>query len=247
MPISVTCGDCGKGLKAPDALAGKKAKCPQCGSVVPIPAAVSDAEEFEDDPAPAKSSGTKASSKAGSRAAKKDVDDEYGDGIDETTEGSDDDRRACPMCGEMIVASAAKCRFCGEVLDPEMRKRGNSRSGRRGKGDSEDVRAIAKFQKGIIICILLQLLILGLQIAIPPQMRPLLGLAFLCASIVSTVFVFLLAMKVYSTGLGIFLGILTLVPCVGLLVLLVVNSKATGVLKDNGIKVGLLGAKLSDI
>ncbi|HSG68761.1 MAG TPA: hypothetical protein VLA12_00015 [Planctomycetaceae bacterium] len=27
------------------------------------------------------------------------------------------DRIRCPMCGEMIVSSAAKCRFCGEVLN----------------------------------------------------------------------------------------------------------------------------------
>ena len=26
------------------------------------------------------------------------------------------------MCGEMIVATAAKCRFCGEVFDPTLKK-----------------------------------------------------------------------------------------------------------------------------
>ena len=36
-------------------------------------------------------------------------------------------------------------------------------------------------------------------------------------------------MKVYSTGLGIVLGLLTLIPCVGLIVLLIVNGKATSV------------------
>ena len=25
------------------------------------------------------------------------------------------------MCGEMIVTAAAKCRFCGEIFDPELR------------------------------------------------------------------------------------------------------------------------------
>ena len=34
-------------------------------------------------------------------------------------------------------------------------------------------------------------------------------------------------------------------PYIGLIVLLVVNGKATGILKQNGIKVGLLGANLS--
>jgi hypothetical protein len=35
--------------------------------------------------------------------------------------------------------------------------------------------------------------------------------------ITGTVFVFLLSIQVYSTGLGVSLGILTLLPCVGLL------------------------------
>jgi hypothetical protein len=31
-------------------------------------------------------------------------------------------RRPCPMCGEMILASAIKCRFCGEVFDETLRR-----------------------------------------------------------------------------------------------------------------------------
>ena len=38
MPIPVRCA-CGKSLNAPDGLAGKRAKCPGCGSVISIPAA----------------------------------------------------------------------------------------------------------------------------------------------------------------------------------------------------------------
>ena len=54
-------------------------------------------------------------------------------------------------------------------------------------------------------------------------------------------------MKTYGSGLGILLGVLCLLPLVGLLVLLAVNGKATRVLKQNGIRVGLLGADLSSI
>ncbi len=50
----------------------------------------------------------------------------------------------------------------------------------------------------------------------------------------------MLAIKVYGTGLGIVPGVLSFVPLIGLIVLLVVNGKATGLLKQNGIKVGLL-------
>ena len=96
-------------------------------------------------------------------------------------------------------------------------------------------------------CILIYLLAVICQFAIPAELRPIIGLGVLFVGLVGTVFVFLLAIKVYSTGVGVLLGILTLIPCVGLIVLLVVNGKATGILKQNGIKVGLLGANISQI
>ena len=114
-------------------------------------------------------------------------------------------------------------------------------------GSREDLRSVAKFQKGILVCILIYLIAVIGQLALPPDIRPLIGIAVLIAGIVGAVFVFLLAIKVYGTGLGILLGVLSLVPCVGLIVLLIVNGKATGVLKQNGLKVGLLGANLSEI
>ena len=114
-------------------------------------------------------------------------------------------------------------------------------------GDPADLKSVAKYQKGILVCILIYLIAIVVQFLLPPEVRPLLGLGVIVLLIVATVFVFLLAMKVYSTGLGILLGILTLVPCVGLIVLLVVNGKATNVLKQNGIKVGLIGADMSQL
>ena len=36
--------------------------------------------------------------------------------------GDAQQRRPCPMCGEMIVATAAKCRFCGAIFDPALKK-----------------------------------------------------------------------------------------------------------------------------
>lgn len=114
-------------------------------------------------------------------------------------------------------------------------------------GRHEDLKHVARYQKGILVCILIYLMSVLCQVAIPPELRPIIGLAVLVVGLAGTVFVFLLAMKVYSTGVGILLGILALIPCVGLLVLLLVNGKATSILKQNGIKVGLLGADLSQI
>ncbi len=39
MPQDVTCPGCGKKLKVPDSLAGKKGRCPACGAVLDIPGA----------------------------------------------------------------------------------------------------------------------------------------------------------------------------------------------------------------
>src|SRR5581483_2055942 len=51
--------------------------------------------------------------------------------------------------------------------------------------------------------------------------------------------------KVYdNSGVGVLLGILALIPLINVIVLLVVNGAATRVLREHGIKVGLLGASV---
>jgi hypothetical protein len=114
-------------------------------------------------------------------------------------------------------------------------------------GRREDLRSVATYEKGILVCILIYLIAVLAQLALPPELRIFLGLAVLCVGLVGTVFVFLLAIRVYSLPVGFLLGVLTMVPCVGLIALLVVNGKATNVLKQNGISVGLLGANLSNV
>ena len=109
----------------------------------------------------------------------------------------------------------------------------------------QDLHSVAIYQKVIIWCILSYFLAVIGQFAIPSDFRPLLGLAFLGVAVLATVFVFMMALKVYSTTMGIVLGILTLVPCIGLVTLLIINQKATGLLTKHGYRVGLLGADLS--
>ena len=116
------------------------------------------------------------------------------------------------------------------------------RSGRR-----EDLRSVALYQKGILVCILIYILLFIGRFLVPAEFQFLLAIGLAPLGIAATIFVFLLAIKVYETGLGIVFGILTLVPCIGLIVLLMINAKATSILKQNGIPVGLLGADMSKL
>jgi uncharacterized membrane protein (GlpM family) len=114
-------------------------------------------------------------------------------------------------------------------------------------GSRDDLRNVAKYQKGIIVAILIYMVAVIGQFALPSELRVLSAITGLLAGLVGAVFVFLLAMKTYGTGSGILLGILSLMPCFGLIILLMVNGRATNILKQNGIKVGLLGANVSSI
>jgi predicted RNA-binding Zn-ribbon protein involved in translation (DUF1610 family) len=116
MAISFQCPKCGKKLKAPESAAGKSSPCPGCGTTVTCPEPVYDAEVVDMTlEQPGKPAGV----------------DPYGDLDDGKAYGvvdpgpaapAPDGRRPCPMCGEMIVANAAKCRYCGEVFDPTLKK-----------------------------------------------------------------------------------------------------------------------------
>ncbi|HID24048.1 MAG TPA: hypothetical protein EYP14_16835 [Planctomycetaceae bacterium] len=131
MTISGRCPSCGKNIKAPDSAAGKTGKCPGCGTVIRIPEPVYDAEVVPDDEALADYGGIE------------DYDDYEDDSYDfaelardERAAPTEEERRPCPICGEMIVATAAKCRFCGEIFDESLIRRKKKKQGR-GTDDEE--------------------------------------------------------------------------------------------------------------
>jgi predicted RNA-binding Zn-ribbon protein involved in translation (DUF1610 family) len=131
MAISFACPRCGKKLKAPDNAVGKTSKCPGCGSPVTCPEPVYDAELVDAAP--------------GGVDPYSDFDTDKPYSLVEPQPGAapggdaplGEARRPCPMCGEMIVATAAKCRFCGEVFDPALKKA--KKKGRRSRAEDEDL------------------------------------------------------------------------------------------------------------
>jgi hypothetical protein len=102
------------------------------------------------------------------------------------------------------------------------------------------IQKVASGQKLIIYAILVQLLTVGLQIAF----GDIAGLVGIVAIVMSLVGMFRLASGLgYSVAARIVLVILLLVPVIGLITLLVLNSRATKALRGAGYKVGLLGAR----
>jgi len=75
----------------------------------------------------------------------------------------------------------------------------------------------------------------------------LVGLGYIAVVITAAVCVFLLAIQLHGIAIGVLLGILALIPCLGLFVLLALSVRATGILKRHGIHVGLFGANPNTI
>jgi predicted RNA-binding Zn-ribbon protein involved in translation (DUF1610 family) len=114
--IKVTCPSCNASLKTKDSLAGKRAKCPHCGNPIQIPGVageeVHEAEEVGEF--------------------------DFG-GLDPNQGEAVEGRKPCPMCGEMILEGAAKCRFCGEIFDPELKKQEKKKAKSSGGADDDNL------------------------------------------------------------------------------------------------------------
>jgi hypothetical protein len=119
------------------------------------------------------------------------------------------------------------------------------------RGTREELLNVAKYQRLVIACLGIQILVGVGGVLLVDQLPPAATVAYyifvLLLQLVGMVLVFLLAINVYSVGVGIVLGILALFPCIGLVVLLIINGKATSILRNNNIKVGFLGANMSQL
>jgi hypothetical protein len=160
MKIAFPCTGCGKMLKARPDSVGRTRKCPVCATRVTCPEPVVVAEPVEEEivdaeiveaevvptakpdrvrsrPAPIVRRGTPTPEPATPPALNPlaDVDDDpyqLAD-PDPVIDAPSEARKPCPMCGETIMASAVKCRFCGEVFDARLKK-GQSKKRRKSSG-----------------------------------------------------------------------------------------------------------------
>ena len=114
-------------------------------------------------------------------------------------------------------------------------------------GSRRDLREVAQYQKCILVCILINLIAILGQFVLPPDLRIIIWVGMLAVSLSGALFVFILALKIYNTAAGVIFAIWAIVPCIGLIALVIVNERATSILKDNGVRVGLLGANLSEL
>jgi predicted RNA-binding Zn-ribbon protein involved in translation (DUF1610 family) len=186
VPIPVTCPSCGKKLQAPDAAAGKQARCPSCASLMTVPEPVHEAEEVGPDFGIGEPSGP--SGGVGGLLDELDAQSAAaGPAVPWTPAPArapapagpvGEPRRPCPMCGEMILASAVKCRYCGEVFDPTLKRK--EAKARRYSSSDEDLSTadwlLAILCSGIGCIIGVVWLIQG-----KPKAGKMIGVSVLCA------------------------------------------------------------------
>ena len=115
----------------------------------------------------------------------------------------------------------------------------------------EQVRTIAARQKRIMVCILVYLVVTSLAMAarssLPPELHPIVMVGLMVLGVILAGFTSMLTTELYGMAKMILLTIVMLIPFIGVIALLVVNGKATRILRDHGIRVGLMGAKASDL
>src|SRR4051794_13877451 len=103
--IVFDCPECGRPMQAAEDHAGEQVRCPACQGIVRVPETRRGALSrplFEPE------------------IVSRSPDGGFREGV------ADEPRRPCPMCGEMIVASAIKCRFCGEIFDSTLRRQSDN-------------------------------------------------------------------------------------------------------------------------
>ena len=107
--------------------------------------------------------------------------------------------------------------------------------------ENYDLKKIASSQRGMLICLLVNVLCL---IGNRAGLGPVVLVVMILQVVAALYFVFNLATSLkYSNAVAVLCCILMFIPLLCLLTMGILSGKATKILKENGIKVGLLGAK----
>lgn len=128
-----------------------------------------------------------------------------------------------------------------------------------GQWSSDDVRSIGKWQRAIILMLVLNIMSIAMALVAQSVARSggavggvavvlsqLITVARLGIAGVSIYCVYRMA-KVLRQSPAVLYAVLMIIPLAGLIVLVVLNSAATRVLRQHGVKVGFLGADQSDL
>ncbi len=153
----------------------------------------------------------------------------------------------CPNCQNELRPEhrlALFCPWCGHGLPAPMPEQYCVVNG-------VDLRSVARGQRVLLWLILLMIgvnVLLLVMPLIPPPADSLFGLLFVCGTLalLGQVASLLWAMKT-NAGVILVLGLLTLAPCVNLLVFLVVSGKATNLLRAAGLRVGFMGIRDQEV
>ncbi len=119
----------------------------------------------------------------------------------------------------------------------------------------EKVRSVAKAQRMLNIAILMYLMLVVVNIATqfvaandPDTIVPLLVLPIVLVVVGFIIFaVARMGYAMHGIGHAILYSFAMLIPCLGLILLIILNSRVTDFLTRNGVKVGLMGAEKSTI
>lgn len=113
--------------------------------------------------------------------------------------------------------------------------------------DRQNLRRIAKYQRMILILILLNFFAIPLLVAVPTEWWLLVLLWTIVPCVAAYAMNLKLAIQLYGSRVGLVLGIACLIPLVGVVAWSLLNAKATKLLESNGVKVGFLGADPSSV
>ena len=130
--------------------------------------------------------------------------------------------------------------------NPYAAPRANGPNVRDNRDDPRSLRAIAGYQRAMIACILMMLALFVPMLAAGSGFAAYFAVALLAAQLSAAVFVMLLAAQLFGTLGGVLLGVLSMTPLVGLLVIFLINGRAIRRLKANGVPIGFLGARISE-